>query len=983
MLVLQGYSDIAKRNLSVFLIVSLLLTAFTVTGLAENMENHTVRLNVGRTDYTANGIQKEADTAPFIKDGRTFVPVRFVAEEFNMQADWGPKESLTEWVTFKSSDLEISLSIGVSTINVNKNGNEYTIASDVPPQIKEGRTFLPLRAVGEILGTDFDWGPKDGITEWVEFKTKLENGDTQQPEEDEEKKENIFQAQTLAEIEDALDDESVDTIELIDDVEGNLVVRRPVTIDFSSYLFDGNVLFQHEQDVYSKLLSETDSESISGNLTINTPNASFVNNVSIGGSIFVRAVKSNSYTENADGNSIVIYVKGATITINGNSADVQVTNLAGEIIIIVAEGANVTLNIHGSSEEVTLIAGKNSTVTLTGNGADNVKTEGEGEINIKKDTQSDTNDNIDDDESDARPPSQKELDDDKKQNNIITFSETENRRFVKIQVYTNHLRTQKEGSVLSSDRDGEAQKILENGNYWFTASLDGYEDYQGRFTISGNSKTKSYTMSTLPTEGAISGTIVATNVTKNVLPARASGQNVLPAKVSDRIESAEVEWKTSDNDNYLVGFKSSPVLPAKEEAENVIEIEGDVYFETKCSDVVGVTISENDAKELLNNPAVEYVEPDYKVTALEIEVDVSAASSQTVSWGLNRIFGEETFPFPTWDIPSQGSVSVAVLDSGIDQTHPNLPTLLGGTTTVDETHWGSDIDGHGTHVAGVIAGLNNNIGNVGVAPGANMYSVKVLDDSGEGSISTVVDGIDWAMGQNIPIISMSLVAEEESTTLTNKCLDAYANGHLLIVAAGNEGAEGDNTVQHPAALSTTIAVSSSNNSDEKSFTSSSGPQVEIMAPGETIYSTLPGGNYGNYTGTSIAAPHVVGAAILAWEANPGLTRNQIRDLLGQTAEDIGLVSNYQGQGLVRADLVIQEAAGVPVSNATITFEAHDESFTITSTTDEEGAYLIEGIEPGTYNIILQVDGYYNETAEDIAVVAGKTTNNVDYHLYLE
>ena len=137
----------------------------------EEVDTVLVKLYIGSTDYEKNDEAGEMDVEPFIQNGRTFVPVRFVAEAFGLEADWEPKEGLTEVVTLAQDDLLITIQIGSMEITVVEGGVTRTVTSDVAAQIVHDRTFLPLRAVGEILGAEFDWGPKDSLTEWVSFTT--------------------------------------------------------------------------------------------------------------------------------------------------------------------------------------------------------------------------------------------------------------------------------------------------------------------------------------------------------------------------------------------------------------------------------------------------------------------------------------------------------------------------------------------------------------------------------------------------------------------------------------------------------------------------------------------------------------------------------------------------------------------------------------------------------------------------------------------
>ena len=139
-----------------------------VAGVVEPVEVELIMV-VDQTTYTTDGVIGTMDVAPFIENDRTFVPVSFIAAEFGLNADWGPRDTLTQWVTFESDDISIEIEIDSNVITVTEAGIKRTVNSDVAAQIVNDRTYLPIRAVGEILGATFDWGPKDSLTEWVSF----------------------------------------------------------------------------------------------------------------------------------------------------------------------------------------------------------------------------------------------------------------------------------------------------------------------------------------------------------------------------------------------------------------------------------------------------------------------------------------------------------------------------------------------------------------------------------------------------------------------------------------------------------------------------------------------------------------------------------------------------------------------------------------------------------------------------------------------
>jgi len=354
--------------------------------------------------------------------------------------------------------------------------------------------------------------------------------------------------------------------------------------------------------------------------------------------------------------------------------------------------------------------------------------------------------------------------------------------------------------------------------------------------------------------------------------------------------------------DVLVGFHGTP------NPGLVRAFGGEIYAQFTIVDVIAAQMTAQQATALQKNPAISYIEPDAQVHAI----------GQTVPWGIDRVFGSESYSFPSWGKTKGAGVGVAVLDTGIDTSHPDLHVVGGRRFYVQgvflrEDDQYNDGNGHGTHVAGTIAALDNDLGVVGIAPAVDLYAVKVLTDNGSGSVSAIVAGIQWTMKQdNISIINMSLGSSSYSQTFADACNAAFADGLLVVASAGNSGNEagtGD-TVGYPAKYDSVIAVAASNNLDQRAYFSSTGPAVELIAPGLNIESTIPGG-YATYSGTSMASPHVVGVAALVWAADPNLTNAGVRNILQETAEDLGLDPNHQGYGLVRADLALGGTGGDP------------------------------------------------------------------------
>ena len=287
------------------------------------------------------------------------------------------------------------------------------------------------------------------------------------------------------------------------------------------------------------------------------------------------------------------------------------------------------------------------------------------------------------------------------------------------------------------------------------------------------------------------------------------------------------------------------------------------------------------------------------------QVTVQAAG-QTLPWGVDRIDADLT-----WSVSKGTGIKVAVIDTGIDLRHPDLQAnIRGGVNIIRPGRSAADDNGHGTHVAGTIAALNNGIGVIGVAPEAQLYAVKVLDRNGSGFLSNVIAGIKWAITNHMQVINMSLGTSSDIQSLHDAVDAAYAAGIVVVAAAGNSGGTSPaDTVNYPARYSSVIAVAATDSTDVRPSWSSEGPEVELAAPGVNIYSTWPGGGYATISGTSMATPHVAGTAALVLKAQPGLTPSQVRALLKTTADDLGApgFDNYYGNGLVDAQ---QAATGI-------------------------------------------------------------------------
>lgn len=259
-------------------------------------------------------------------------------------------------------------------------------------------------------------------------------------------------------------------------------------------------------------------------------------------------------------------------------------------------------------------------------------------------------------------------------------------------------------------------------------------------------------------------------------------------------------------------------------------------------------------------------------------------------------------------------VKVAVIDTGIDDKPPDLNVVGGRNFTSRKAGQFQDGNGHGTHVAGTIAALDNAIGVIGMAPEADLYAVKVLNNNGSGFLSWVIAGIEWASDNNIDVANMSLGAPGESSAMCNAIASAVASGVTVVVAAGNESQDAVNSTpancDESLGVETVITVSAIADSDgapghlgpatgygaDDTFASFSnfGSLVDIAAPGVDILSTWKGGGYNTISGTSMATPHVTGAAALYKATVPGATPADIAAALKAAGWGVGEFEYFTG-----------------------------------------------------------------------------------------
>ena len=356
----------------------------------------------------------------------------------------------------------------------------------------------------------------------------------------------------------------------------------------------------------------------------------------------------------------------------------------------------------------------------------------------------------------------------------------------------------------------------------------------------------------------------------------------------------------------IVVFKSG----TKEEVkENLIKkVGGRKIKDLRSINGKVVYLSKKEMNALLASREILRIDDDVEVFALAKPVKIQKAIKpqppEVLPWGVDRIDAEKV-----WQTTTGDPIKVAIIDTGVDVKHPDLiDNLKGGVSTVSYTTSYNDDNGHGTHVAGIVGAIDNEIGVIGVAPKIDLYAVKVLDRRGSGYISDVIEGIEWVINQKKSqggdwIINMSLGTSSDVKSFYDEIKKAYDAGITMVAAAGNTGGG----VTYPAAYPEVIAVSATDENNQIASWSSRGPEIDLAAPGVNIYSTYKGSTYKTLSGTSMAAPHVTGAAALVidtkkcdFNSDNVCTPAEVQQRLEQKAIDLGNPGKDElyGAGLV-------------------------------------------------------------------------------------
>lgn len=358
--------------------------------------------------------------------------------------------------------------------------------------------------------------------------------------------------------------------------------------------------------------------------------------------------------------------------------------------------------------------------------------------------------------------------------------------------------------------------------------------------------------------------------------------------------------------HYIIVFKDHITNP--EEAANSIAKAHGLKIGLVYSHALkgfSAPIPEKTLEKIQNHPSIKFIEEDKIFKAFDAQVPLNTlqilpiSNTQTVPTGVNRVDVDKN---TILSISGQRvNTDIAIIDTGIDRNHADLNVIRGATCFGAGLLGGSDDNGHGTHVAGIAAAKNNNFGVVGVAPGANLWAIKVLNAAGTGSLSCVIAGVDYvtAYASQIEVANMSLGCKCQSQALKEAIARSVDTGIVYVVAAGNDGEDASSfePANYSLDIDGVLTISaiadsdgrcgslgpstSSGSDDNLASFSNFGEPITLAAPGVNIRSTYLFGTYTTLSGTSMATPHVTGAVALLVDSQSTLSPGEVKQVLLQ------------------------------------------------------------------------------------------------------
>lgn len=372
---------------------------------------------------------------------------------------------------------------------------------------------------------------------------------------------------------------------------------------------------------------------------------------------------------------------------------------------------------------------------------------------------------------------------------------------------------------------------------------------------------------------------------------------------ADTCESGSAD--ETEADSWLLKWRDTPpdVVPAGTRViSRQTEIRADIVVPEGGRDNVAQWLAE-----LRANDKVAYVQPNERVHVLSsTQSNVKANDPYLSRQSYLDLIGAKK----AWNtVHDQTDITIALVDTGVDFNHPDLKgNLLGGVNLLDSSLPPQDDNGHGTNVAGVLAAAGNNgAGIAGILWRSRIMPIKALDEDGAGDESKLGEGILYAVRKGATIVVLSVGLYRYSTYMRDIVQYAESKGVLLVAASGNDGTQLGSraAVEYPAAYPTVLAVGGVKPNGLPEPRSNSGPEIDIAAPWN-VFTTALGGGYREEEGTSMAAPQAAAAAALVLMKHPHFKPYEVRELLRQTAKDIGNpgIDEATGYGLLQVDKAV-------------------------------------------------------------------------------
>ena len=375
-------------------------------------------------------------------------------------------------------------------------------------------------------------------------------------------------------------------------------------------------------------------------------------------------------------------------------------------------------------------------------------------------------------------------------------------------------------------------------------------------------------------------------------------------------------------DSVIVSLKKN--VSDIKRPNNLMHREGILRFKKVKNNAYLIPLNEYENKEkqieeLAQSDLFDLIEPDHKLTLDRIYTKRNYNKINIIERDNEVITNDTAFSYQyylkqiksttAWATTVGREISVAILDTGVDINHPDLAGKIPYGVSIDTLDQ-TDLIGHGTQVAGIIAANTNNYkGIAGIAWNAKIIPIRITNDDGEASISTVISALEKAYENGVKIVQISLGTNEYSKFLEDAIKSAQNRGILIVSTAGNSGI---NEIRYPAAFDGVIGVGAVDRENKIESYSTVGNHVTLVAPGSSIFTTSPNSNYVAVSGTSFAAPQVTGAATLVWSIAPQLSPEEVREILIQSADELGEEGNdiVYGYGLINIEAAVSIASKI-------------------------------------------------------------------------